>query len=75
MRAKAVLALHSEDTIQEIKSKQLSRMVLAEEVEYIKELVNEGLLSQKLAEIFVEEIAHDEESIEAERNNIQRYVT
>ena len=65
--------MHEEDTIQEIKAKQTARIVLTQEVHYIKVLVQEGLLSQKLAETFVEEIAHDEENIEAERNNIHKY--
>ena len=65
-----MLALHEDETILEIKAKQTARIVLTQEVHYIKVLVQEGLLSQKLAETFVEEIALDEEKIEAERNKI-----
>ena len=62
--------MHEDETILEIKAKQTARIVLTQEVHYIKVLVQEGLLSQKLAETFVEEIALEEEKIEAERNKI-----
>lgn len=73
-KAKEVLHLIPDDALKGIQSKQVARMVLAEEVEYVKLLVEEGLVSQVHAEHFMEEISRDAERIEAERNRFYKYV-
>jgi polyhydroxyalkanoate synthesis regulator phasin len=55
-----------------IRSKQAARMVLAKEAEMIKNLVNEGLLTTRHAEQFLEEISNDTHRIEKNRNKLYR---
>jgi polyhydroxyalkanoate synthesis regulator phasin len=47
-------------------------MVLAKEAEMVKSLVEEGLLTPKHAEEFLEEISEDTHRIEKERNQLYR---
>lgn len=71
-KAKAVLALFAPSTVEAIKTKQRQHMLLAKEVDLIKEMVAEGLLSNKNAEAFIEEITQDSIRVEQERNQLTR---
>lgn len=55
-----------------IRSKQISRTVLAKEAEMVKHMVEEGLLTSKHAEEFLETITHDVVEIESQRNRMYR---
>lgn len=69
-RAKARLNNMNGDTINAIRSKQAARLVLAKEAEMVKAMVQEGLLTSHHAEEFLEEISHDTQRIEKERNRM-----
>lgn len=53
--------------VQDIRSRQVSRMVLAKESELVKNMVDEGLLASTHAAIFMEEIQSDVRVIEDDR--------
>ena len=61
------------DTITAIRSKQISRTILAKEAEMVKHMVHEGLLTSKHAEEFLEIITQDATKIENQRNKMYRY--
>jgi hypothetical protein len=65
--------MDSED-VAAIRSKQAARMVLAKEAEMVKSLVDEGLLTPKNAEEFLENISRDTRKIEKGRNKMYRLV-
>lgn len=67
-KAKQRLNEMSAETINAIRSKQAARLVLAKEAEMVKAMVQEGLLTSHHAEEFLEEISHDTQRIEKERN-------
>eukprot|EP01033_Poteriospumella_lacustris_P004262 gene4262-3041_t len=69
-RAKARLHHMNGETINAIRSKQAARLVLAKEAEMVKAMVQEGLLTSHHAEEFLEEISHDTQRIEKERNRM-----
>jgi polyhydroxyalkanoate synthesis regulator phasin len=73
-RAKQILSSFDSETVADIRSKQAARMVLAKEAEMVKSLVDEGLLTPKNAEEFLEEISEDTHRIEKERNRLYKYV-
>lgn len=62
------------ETVTGIRSKQAARMVLAKEAEMVKSLVEEGLLTPKHAEEFLEEISYDTGKIEKDRNKLYKYI-
>lgn len=70
--AKEWLRKFSKDTLNSIRSKQVARTVLAKEAEMVKNMMEEGLLSTKHAEEFLEEIGHDVARIEKQRNAMYR---
>jgi polyhydroxyalkanoate synthesis regulator phasin len=47
-------------------------MILAKEAQLVKSLVEEGLLTPKHAEEFLEEISKDTHRIEKERNQLHK---
>lgn len=65
-RAKAVLSLFSEETVVAVRSKQRRYMILTKQVELVKGMVKEGLLAQKHAEQFIEDIIYDYRQIDKE---------
>lgn len=71
-RAKELLSKISCETVTAIRSKQISRTVLAKEAEMVKHMVEEGLLTSKHAEEFLETITHDVVEIESQRNRMYR---
>ena len=70
--AKQRLQQMDTETVSAIRSKQAARMVLSKEAEMVKNLVNEGLLTPKYAQEFLEEISEDTSQIEKERNMMYR---
>jgi polyhydroxyalkanoate synthesis regulator phasin len=62
----------NKETVAAIKSKQAARLVLAKQAELVKNMVQEGLLTSQHAEEFLEEISHDTERIEKERNRLYK---
>ncbi len=58
-RAKQLLALLSPSTVQVIRNKQIRNMIAAREIELVKEMVDEGLLGSKFADIFISEIVEN----------------
>lgn len=60
------------ETVGAIRSKQAARLVLAKEAEMVRNMVQEGLLTPHHAEEFLEEISHDTQRIEQERNRMYR---
>jgi hypothetical protein len=71
-QAKKLLSEMDAETVAGIRSKQAARMVLAKEAEMVRSLVEEGLLTPKHAEEFLEEINKDTTRIEKERNQLYR---
>jgi hypothetical protein len=67
-----MLSAMSEETIAAIRSKQAARLVLAKEAEMVKAMTEEGLLTDKHAEEFLEEIGKDTQKIERKRNLMYR---
>lgn len=59
-------------TIAGIRTKQAARALLSKEVELIKHMVEEGLLSEKHAEQFLQEISDDAAKIEKQRKALYR---
>jgi polyhydroxyalkanoate synthesis regulator phasin len=64
--------MYQQEAIAAIRSKQAVRMVLAKEAEMVKSLVEEGLLTPKHAEEFLEEIGKDTNRIENKRNRLYK---
>jgi len=62
----------STDTVAAIRSKQAARLVLAKEAEMVRNMTEEGLLTSKYAEEFLDEIEKDTRSIERQRNKMYR---
>jgi polyhydroxyalkanoate synthesis regulator phasin len=71
-KARKFLSAVDSETLATIRSKQAARMVLAKEVEMIKSLVEEGLLTPKHAEEFLEDVSEDTHKIESQRNKLYR---
>jgi hypothetical protein len=67
MRARKRLNEIPKAIVQDIRSRQVSRMVLAKESELVKNMVDEGLLASTHAAIFMEEIQSDIRVIEDDR--------
>jgi hypothetical protein len=57
-----------------IARKQIARTILAKEAEMVKNMMTEGLLSEKHAHEFFQEIGEDVAKIEIERNSMYRWV-
>jgi hypothetical protein len=70
--AKKRLQSMNPNTVGAIRSKQAARLVLSKEAELVKAMVHEGLLSSSHAEEFLEEIGHDTDQIERDRNRMYR---
>ena len=71
-KARKRLFQMNEETVNAIRSKQAARLVLAKEAEMVRNMVQEGLLTPQHAEEFLEEISHDTQEIELERNRMYR---
>ena len=67
LRAQSLLGTIHPETISAIRSKQTARTVLSKEQAMIHEMVNEGLLTAKHAEEFLDEITTDTLNIEEDR--------
>lgn len=61
--------------ISNIMSRQAGRSVLAHQIEYVNELVQEGLMSPKDSEIFLDLAQADMDSLEARVRREFRYLT
>ncbi len=55
-----------------IARKQIARTILAKEAEMVKNMMEEGLLSSRHAQEFLEEIGSDVARIEKQRNDMYR---
>mmetsp|Transcript_15952 Transcript_15952/g.21978 ORF Transcript_15952/g.21978 Transcript_15952/m.21978 type:complete len:161 (-) Transcript_15952:310-792(-) len=71
-RAQSMLSSMSPDTVAGIRSKQAARLVLAKEAEMVRNMTEEGLLTSKYAEEFLEEIGRDTHAIERQRNKMYK---
>lgn len=74
-KAREKLREMNSETVAAIKSKQVARVVLAKQAELVQQMVHEGLLTPNYAEDFLEEISHDTQRIEKERNRMYRQHT
>eukprot|EP01038_Epipyxis_sp_PR26KG_P010392 gene10392-13958_t len=72
MRAKQRLENMPAQSVSAIRSKQAARIVLAKEADMVKNMVQEGLLTNSHAEEFLDEIRHDTDQIERKRNKMHR---
>lgn len=70
--AKEYLSKMSPSTVNQIKSRQAARLVLAKQAEMVRNMVQEGVLTANHAEEFLEEISHDTVRIEKERNRMYK---
>ncbi len=74
-KAKELLREIPPATVDAMQSKQVSMTILAKETEMIKNMMNEGLLSSKRAQMFLNLIIDDTVKVERSRENIYQLVS
>lgn len=68
--ARSILTRINPEIIRSIQINQISRTLLAKEISLVSEMMNEGLLGEKGAEILLDEIQHDLDKIDKARNEL-----
>ena len=71
-KAKESLKLIEADVVAEIKAKQAAMTVLSKEVELVRTMCEEGLLTRMHAEKFLEEIQEDKDIIDEDESGMFR---
>lgn len=71
-QAKTILKFYDESLIKAVKMQQKQQMLLAKEVEALREIVDEGIVNQQQADTFLEKVDADSQRNSSSKGDIYR---